>query len=124
MGFYDDMAAMAARLIKEKGQAGTLLEQTTTYDPATSQNTIITTTYSVQFVAFDYPTDLVDGTRVLQDDKQVYLSTKRPDGRALSVVPKPDMKLVTADGISYNLMRAKPLKPALVSVLFELQVRA
>ena len=120
MSFYSEAAATAAQLLTEFGQPLSLsYVASSTYDPATSTATPQPSQkYTAYGVMFDYDTKFVDQTMILQGDKHVYLSTK-----GLSVVPKAGMILTDGAGETYTIISVKPLAPALVTVLYEMQVR-
>jgi hypothetical protein len=124
MSFYAEMAATAAELIAEFGATGEITERATgTYDPATGRAPVVETAHQVVIAIFDMPERRIDGTRILTGDKSILLSTKKPDGTALAITPKPDMKLTDAAGTVYTVINVKPLAPALTAVLWELQAR-
>jgi hypothetical protein len=120
MSFYGDMAAVASSMIAEFGQTVTIVTQGTgVYSAATG--TVTQTggkSYPAKGAIFDYPERLIDGTRVMRGDKQVYLSVA-----GLPITPRPDMKLIDGAGVSHIIIESKTLAPALVSVMYELQVR-
>ena len=126
MSFYSEMAATATEMIREFGQPMTLTQPAAgNYDTLTASVVAGSpTTHAVLGVVFDYPSRMIDGTRILQGDKQVYLATKTVNGQVLAITPRPDMKITDASGVVYTIITSKPLAPAVEAVMHELQVRA
>lgn len=116
MSFYGNMAATAARLLKQFGAAGTLTRVTTgEYDPATGTAPTTTQAVAANAVVFDYDAKLIDGSVIQQGDKQCFMEVK-------ALVPVAVDKF-TWQGIEHQVIAVKPLAPAGVAVLYELQLR-
>lgn len=119
-GFYDRMAATAAKLLKKYGAAAVLSRVTAgDYDPATG-NTIgeTTATYSCFAAKFDYEQKDIDGTQIRVGDQRVYLS-------APGVVQPQSGDTMTFTGSAkvFDVVTAKAINPAGTAVIFEVQVR-
>lgn len=117
-GFYVEMAALADELLREFGGPAMLARVTPGgYDPATGSTTAPTTqTWDGVGAKFDYEQRDIDGTLVRQGDQRVYLSVV---GMAS---PQTGDKL-TVDGVQLSVVASRPLRPASVSVLHDVQVR-
>jgi hypothetical protein len=119
VSFYSELAATAAEIIAEFGGDATLRRKVPgVYDPATGLTTIVSTDQVVRCVVIDYPQRFVDGTLIRVGDKQVYVGTA-----AGGMTPKVGDSLLSG-GVEYQVVNFKPLAPALVAVLWELQVRS
>ena len=112
---YPATAATATRLLKRFGAACTIKRVSgTAYDPSTGTMAPTYTSLATTSVVFDYAQKYVDGTLILQGDKQAYC--------APAVAP------VQGDqfdwkGVTYTVIAVKPVSPAGVPVLFEAQLR-
>ncbi|MDN8612795.1 hypothetical protein [Variovorax ginsengisoli] len=117
-GFYDEMAAVADEILKEFGGPAVLSRVTpAAYDPTTGTTTgETTTTWPATGAKFDYEQNDIDGTKIRQGDQRVYLST-------IGVVNPQTGDTLTIAGTAYNVVASRPLQPALVAVLFDVQVR-
>jgi hypothetical protein len=117
VSFYTDMAATANALIVEFGASASLARETPgAYDPATGTSTPTETVQPVRCCVFDYDRQAIDGTLILQGDKQVYMS-------AVGVTPPAAGDILTWQGAAYTVIAVKPLAPAGVDTLHTLQVR-
>lgn len=117
MSFYGNMAATAAGLITKFGASASLARVTPgAYDPATGTSTPVEVVQPVRCCVFDYDRKAIDGTLILQGDKQVYMS-------AVGVTPPAAGDILTWLGQALNVIAVKPLAPAGVDTLHELQVR-
>lgn len=117
MGFYSELASTASALIAEFGAAATLKKQAAgAYNVATGAAAVTVTTYAVQCAVFDFPDRAVDNTLVLASDKDCYMSVKGGVAPALNDV-------VNWGGVDYTVVRFKPLSPALIAVLWQVQMR-
>jgi hypothetical protein len=114
--FYDELAATAREVIADFGAAASLSQRVTVYNPATGAGTVATTTVAVTCVVFDYERKFVDGTTILNGDKQCFMSV------VAGAEPKAGDRL-TWQGVSHAVVHVKKLAPAGISVLYELQVR-
>jgi len=115
---YADIAATADEILREFGAAGLVTRKVPggDYDPDTGTTPDAEVSQNVTAVVFAYPQHLVNGTTVLQGDEQAYLS-------AVGLVMPKATDVFLWQGISYTVISAKPLAPAGVNVLAELQVR-
>lgn len=118
MSFYSEAAASAHAVLTEVGANATLVSQTAVaYDPATGIATPPSTARkTVRAVVFDYPQRYIDGTLIRQSDKQCYMSTVGAGS------PKTGDQVIWG-GVTLQVINVKPLAPALIAVLWELQLR-
>jgi len=115
MTFYTDLAAVALRLLTDKGQQVTFSRETTSsFDPGTGINTTTTSTITGYGAAFDYNKSEIDGTIVVKGDIRFLFEA----GSA----PQQD-DTVTIDSIGYRVMDVKKTSPAGTDVLYECQLR-
>lgn len=120
MSIYDRPAATALRLLAKYGQQMTLTERSTgAYAPATGSAAVTEAGQTVTGAVFDYPARLIDGTRILTGDKEVFVAAS-----GLTVTPKPGMKLTDAAGSVFEVIKAEALSPAGTPVIHTLQIRA
>lgn len=114
--FYGDMAAVANRLLTDKGQLVVFTRITTNFfNPTTGINETIASTFSGYGAAFDYNQAKIDGTMIKRGDIRLLLE-------AVTTEPKQDDK-ATIDGDDYLVMNVKPLSPAGTVVTYEVQLR-
>lgn len=112
---YTASAATATRLLQKFGASATLTQQTAgAYDPATSSATVTETANTVTAVVLDLPAKYIDGTLILQGDKQALLTP--------AVAPKQG-DVLTWQGVDYTFVQVKPVAPAGVAVLYDCIVR-
>lgn len=117
MSFYTELATIADQLIGEFGADATLKSRVpSVYDVATSSAVVAWTTSTAKCAVFDFPDRLIDGTLVLAGDKDCYMRTKG------KVAPRTGDSLVWG-GVEYDVVNFKPLAPALVAVLWQVQLR-
>ncbi|SEL12119.1 hypothetical protein SAMN05216359_105272 [Roseateles sp. YR242] len=118
MGFdYAKTAATVLRLLARFGAPTTLKVKTgQVYDPATGTTTATETTYPCTACNTQAERSYVDGT-LIGDGARVFLVA--PQGIP---EPKPGMKLVW-QGADLAVTICKPLAPAGVPVMYELQVK-
>jgi hypothetical protein len=115
MTFYSDLAAVATRLLTDKGQQVTFSRETSTgFDPEAGINTTTTSTITGYGAAFDYNSSEIDGTIVVKGDIRFLFEA----GSA----PQQD-DVVTIDSIIYRVMAVKTTSPAGTAVLYECQLR-
>lgn len=115
---YGEMAALADEILLEFG-APVILTRTTpgAYDPATgTTGGPVSTPYTGTGAAFDYEAKDIDGTLIKAGDRRVYLST------AGIVAPRTGDTLAIA-GAALTVVAVRPLQPALLAVLFDVQCR-
>jgi len=112
---YAEIAATAAEILSEFGSAAQLkVVNTGAYNPATGSASTSTAATDVTACVFDYAAHMIDGTRIVTGDKQAYLTA--------AVTPKPG-DVLAWQGVDYRVVTSKPLAPAGVLVLNELQIR-
>jgi len=116
--FYADMAATALSLLTEFGKTITLVRVTgNTYNPVTG-DTVAGTGASVTTTGLirPYPAKMVDGIRILADDREVVLSSDQ--------TPVATDKIVIG-GANWAIVGIKTVKPDdATPVCFFAQVRA
>jgi hypothetical protein len=76
------------------------------------------TEHTVTAVVIDYEDEEVDNTSILRQDKKALISAED-----IPTVPNNSMVFVTADGEYHTIVNVKPLKPADVAVMYEVQIR-
>ena len=115
MSFYSDLAAVATRLLTDKGQQVTFSRETSTgFNPTTGINTTTTSTITGYGAAFDYNSSEIDGTIIVKGDIRFLFEA----GSA----PQQD-DTVTIDSIGYRVMDVKKTAPGGTDVLYEVQLR-
>ena len=114
--FYLSLAATAQRLIDKYGQTVTFTRTNAgTVNPITGIGTpAVDTTFSGNGIILNYSKALVDGINILSGDNRVLLSGKTE--------PKNDDIIVAANG-GFKVISVKPLTPAGIVVMYEIQVR-
>lgn len=115
----------ANRLIADKGLTVTLTRQAAgTYDPATGQLAITTSTQTGKGVILPFAAGLrhLAGTNIAVGDKNLLLSALNSAGAALTA-PILDDK-VTADGIEYVITDIAPLSPAGLDIIYDITLRS
>lgn len=115
---YSKPAATAQRLLERFGRAVTLTRKTPgAYDPATGAPGAGTTaTHAGTAALFDYQQKDIDGTHIRVGDQRAYIA---PD---LAVTPQTGDTL-TVGGDTWSVIASRPLAPAGVIVLHDVQVR-
>lgn len=112
---YPATAATATRLLERFGAACTLIRTTTgTYDPATGSDPVTTQSLPTTAAVFAYDQKYIDGTLILQGDQLAYC--------APAVTPKQGDSF-TWQGTTFSVIAVKPISPAGIPVLFEVQIR-
>lgn len=117
MSFYSQLAATAARLLADKGQAVTFSRTTgATYSPVTGAHTGGTpTSFTGNGAAFDYNKSEIDGETVQAGDIRLMLE-------ATSAAPQID-DTATVDGVEYRVMSVFESSPGGVVTHYEVQLR-
>lgn len=114
--FYTDLAAVATRLLTDKGQKVTLSRETSSsFNPATGVNTTATSTFSGYGAAFDYNHNEIDGDLIKKGDIRFILE-------ATTTVPLAG-DITTIDSVIYRVMSVKKTSPAGTPVMYTLQLR-
>lgn len=117
--FYTGLQSTAARLLGDKGMVMTLRKRVPgTYDPATGAAPITSTDYACTGAKFAFPALLIDGTTIRQGDQKVLLAAQ-----GLAVEPEQGDVLVIA-GNQWAVLEVKPIAPADVVVVWQIQVRS
>ena len=118
MSFYGDLAATADRSLQKFGASVTLLRTAAgVYDPASGTTTTPKpVAYVGVGVALNYTAQDMKNSLIQQGDQKLYIS-------ALGMVEPRPGDTVQFGGSAYTVVDSKPLAPAGVAVLFEVQVR-
>lgn len=114
---YAATARSVKRQIKAAGMAMTLARITPgVYDPATGSVASTSATHTGFGVKLNYAQNMVDGSRILQGDQRVYLDP------LIGATPQPADTLTIGTDV-WNVVESRPLSPAGVVVLHDVQVR-
>ncbi len=97
---YTRLQATAKRLIEKYGQSG-MVKRVTPPDPILGGDGTVTP-YTANLVPMTYDQRYVDGTTILANDRQVYISSV-----GLAIVPQVG-DIVTAGGVDYHIVNADP----------------
>lgn len=121
MSVYTRPRATALKLLRKYGQFLTLTQRVATgeYDPATASAAVTESGQTVTGAIFDYPAHKIDGTLIVQGDKEVLIAAS-----GLTITPAPGMKLTDGNGDVFEVITAQALAPAGEAVIHTLQVRA
>lgn len=115
---YASTAVDAAELLAEFGATMTLTRITAgVYDPATGEVPQTTTTHTANGVKLDYEQRHIDGTNILQGDQRVYLDP------LIAAAPQTGDTLSVGTEV-FTVVKSRPLAPAGVVVLHDVQIRA
>lgn len=115
---YAETAETAAELLTEFGAMVTLTRITPGgYDPSTGTVVNTEVTHTAAGVKLEYEQRLIDGTNILQGDQRVYLDP------LIAEAPQAGDKLNVGTEV-FNVVRSRPLAPAGIVVLHDVQVRA
>lgn len=118
---YDELAQAAVDLLVELGQPIQLKRGgagTGTYDPSTGTGAdVAEQTFTASGVALNYTRHETDGTLILEGDRRLYIA---PD---LGTVPTSGDVVLLEDGTQLKVVTSRPLAPAGVVVLHDVQVR-
>lgn len=122
MAFYDDMRALAKRLLSEKGETSFLVRRTPGTPPISSkpwEPGAPGTAQTGVSAAYFERSILRRDTLVKNGESFVILAASD-----LSVVPDPSTdELVRASGARYAIVEVHPLDPGGQAVIFELKVQ-
>ena len=113
---YQRARATADRLITNAGQAGKLLTPGAKTGPKRNPTIGAPGEIAATFAVFDIAQREIDGTRIKQGDKRVYL--KAPGETVVTT----DMRLEIG-GVPHEIVTVMPLAHAGLVVFVELQVR-
>lgn len=115
---YTEIAADADELLAEFGAPATLKRVTAGgYDPATGDTTSASSAEWISVgVKLDYEQKQVDGTLIRRGDQRILLSV-------VGMVNPQTGDTLTIGIDVFNVIESRPLQPALVPVLFDVQVR-
>ena len=115
---YAATARDAAELLAEFGAPVTLTRITPgVYDPATGTVVNSGATYTATGVKLNYEQRAIDGTNILQGDQRVYLDP------LIAAAPQAGDTLTIGTDV-FTVVASRPLSPAGVVVLHDVQVRA
>lgn len=115
---YPKTAATATALLAKFGQAVSVARGSGAYDPNTGTITGSVTQTAVGVgVALDYKQGEIDGTLVMAGDRRILIAPR------LSITPTTGDTVTLAGGSILRVMASKPLSPAGVVVLHEVQCR-
>jgi hypothetical protein len=114
---YNSLKGTARSLLAKFGQPMTLVKTTgSSYDATTGANTLTTSSTTDLGVILRYGDALnsAPDSLIKQDDQQIFIQ--------MSVAPSVTDKITVA-GVNYDIVSVKPIEPAGINVLYELQVR-
>lgn len=114
---YDKLKTTARSLLLNFGQSMTFTRDVAgTYDPTSGSVVNTTETFTDYGVVLPYGdgSSSVADSLIQQGDRQVFIQ--------ISTEPKTTDKITIA-GTTFNIVNVKPLEPAGINVLYELQVR-
>jgi hypothetical protein len=115
---YTEIATDADELLTDFGAPATLKRVTAGgYDPETSTTTSPSTAeWTSVGVKLDYEQKQVDSTLIRRGDQRILLSV-------INMVNPQTGDTLTIGTDVFNVIESRPLQPALVPVLFDVQVR-
>lgn len=114
---YAETAATASELLAEFGAMVTLTRITPgVYDPATGTVPNSETSYTAKGVKLDYEQRFIDGSNILQGDQRIYLDP------LIAETPKTGDKLTIGAEV-FSVIASRPLAPAGIVVLHDVQIR-
>lgn len=109
---YNKSQNTAHKLIDKFGAAGSVMRHATAYaaEPVT-------------LVVVNYSNRQVDGTRIREGDRLIYISVKAPGG---GIVAEPGIadRIQDSSGVVYEIINSSPVAPAGIPVVYEVQGRA
>jgi len=116
MSFYGNLAAVATKLLTDKGQSVVFTRKTTLiFDPVKGRNNVTTSTFSGYGAAFDYNRSEIDGELVQRGDIRFLME-------AITTAPALGDTCVI-DSVTYRVMNVKPTSPGGTVVMYEVQLR-
>lgn len=114
---YAKIASSAQRALRKAGQSLTLTRIVPgVYDPATGSVASTGATHTGFGVALNYAQNAIDGTMILQGDQRVYLDP------LIGATPQTG-DILTIGAEIWNVVTSRPLSPAGIVVLHDVQVR-
>ena len=118
MSFYSETAAIAHEVLREFGAPVTLTRSVAgAYDTLTGTTAApAVTAYTGTGAAFEYAANLVNGTLIMRGDQRCYLST-------VGVINPMPGDTLTIGAVTYTVIESRPLQAALISLLFDCQIR-
>lgn len=115
---YAATARDAAELLAEFGAPVTLTRITPgVYDPATGTVVNAGVTHTASGVKLSYEQRHIDGTSILQGDQRVYLDP------LIAVAPQAGDTMTVGTEV-FTVVASRPLAPAGIVVLHDIQIRA
>jgi hypothetical protein len=114
---YLDVAQTASELLRDSGSLVTLTRVTGTYNPDTGVVGSTGATFAASGVRLDYSQRDIDGTLVKRGDQRVYIDP------FLATTPQTG-DTITIGSEVFTVVNSRPLAPAGVVVLHDVQVRA
>ncbi len=116
MSFYSNLANVALKLLKDKGQLLTISRETSSgFDPILSDNTVLASSFTGYGAAFDYRKSEIDGEIVQAGDIRLLLN-------ATSIPPEINDTVAVNGGV-YRVMAVTETSPAGTPVIYTLQLR-
>lgn len=115
---YPAIATNVLNAISQSGVAMSIQKtQVGAFDPATGKKDTTGSLISCMAIIDKYSAFMVNGSSVLSDDQRVYVAAA-----GLSAPPAAGDKLIMG-ALIWNIVRATPLQPGGVPLLYDLQVR-
>lgn len=115
---YAATAIDASALLAEFGAPVTLTRVTPgAYNPETGTVTNTGATYTAPGVKLNYEQRAIDGTNILQGDQRVYLDP------LIAVTPQAGDTMTVGTEV-FTVVKSRPLAPAGICVLHDVQIRA
>ncbi|MBF0481698.1 MAG: hypothetical protein HQK81_12330 [Desulfovibrionaceae bacterium] len=113
--------AIATSVLSSISQAGVAMSiqktQVGAFDPETGKKDTTGVLIPCMAIIDKYSSFMVNGTSVLSDDQRVYVAAA-----GLAAPPAAGDKLIMGSN-SWNIVRATPIQPGGVPLLYDLQVR-
>lgn len=116
---YSNIQATAQRLITKFGKDWAIRRNVKgTYNPSTNTRTTTSTeNHTVKAVKTEYKNYQVDGEVIKRGDFKLLVEAK-----GLSITPSTDDEIVDGTDI-YQIINIKEIKPATITIYYEIQVR-
>lgn len=115
---YAEDRADAEEMIAEAGQSGTLMKVQADVGPAYDPTASATVSYPCKFVVTEYSSGEIDGTRVRSEDWKVLVSTEGIQDLTIDGGDR-----LSSSTRSFEVVRATPLAPGGLVVLWTVQAR-